>query len=104
MIDQTSQDFIKWSKEKLEDPEYFESFIREMKNKMESFYSNSPEYIKAKLYKKLVRGSEEHGNPDGYSPEDIKRELEFEFIDIIGWSLVGMWNEERYGRENSSTS
>lgn len=91
MIDEDSKEFIQFAEDLMNDKEFYREFLLEGKRKFQNFIARNPEEIKKKLHAKLVRGSIEHGAPSKYTQERVQEELEMEFLDIIGWSLVGLY-------------
>jgi hypothetical protein len=97
-LDPKSKEFIEWSMTKLDDAQFYHDFVTECLNRAKNFLSYPPDYITARLKEKLIIGSAEHGTPVMH-PERVDTELEFEYLDMIGWRLIKEWNEERIRNE-----
>lgn len=77
----------------LSDKENYESFLRLCRERFEVFLQKDQAYVVGKLLNKLERGAIEHGAPV-YPVETVDGEIEMEFLDILGWSLVRKFNEK----------
>jgi len=104
IIDNDSLEFIAFAKELMDDKEFYNNFLLEGKRKFEKFISRDSEEIKSLLNAKLVRGSIEHGSPGKYTQEEVQKELDMEFLDIIGWSLVGLYCEKKQHERDDKKS
>lgn len=98
MIDEDSKEFMAFAENLMNDEDFYNEFRLECKRKFQNFISRNPEEIKRKLHAKLVQGSIEHGAPGKYTQEQVQKELEMEFLDIFGWSLVGLYCLEKNGK------
>lgn len=92
MNDPIAQDFLIWAETKARDEVWFLEFRQECIRKLKNFLSRNPEELRRLLKAKLERGSEEHGSPMR-EEWDIDKELGEEYIDILGWTLVGQYRE-----------
>lgn len=90
---------VSWIMLKLEDPEYYKHLLQELPRKLANFYSYPPHQLKQKLFLKLLKGCREHGTPE-LTQEQIDSELQDEYLDLIGWSMVGnYWDEQRRNKD-----
>lgn len=94
MLDPESIKFIAWAKNQLSDDSIRREFIFQVCEKALNTLLADDGLVN-KLESKLTRGGQEHGTPNKYTPEDINHELMAEYLDIMGWTLVGMWCEGR---------
>lgn len=90
-MDKDSEEFIKWVEERLRDEEFFHEFKKECVRKLANYYSYPNSHLLSTLKAKLIVGAQEHGSPAKYTQEEIDRELRMEYIDILGWTLIGEW-------------
>lgn len=89
--DKESQEFINWALTHLGNEDVFREFKKEALENLLAFFNSSDAKLLDLLRDKLTRGSQEHGSPS-YKLWDIDKELRDEYIDIIGWTLVRLWN------------
>ena len=94
-IDPESKQFIKWTMQKLENEAFFEYLISKINAQMQAFYfDGSRKTLLKNLRVKMESGALEHGKPKA-SFEEIKSEIEAEYLDLIGWSMIHLWNFEK---------
>lgn len=98
-VDPLSEEFIAWSKAKLEDPDYYIEFMRELPRKAANYFSYPPKELKEKLEAKLRKGAKEHGEPI-HEVEWLQEELQQEYLDMMGYTLLMEWNIERSKNTN----
>lgn len=89
----TNEFFIKWAMAKCKNPKEFKRIKRHCMAEIVSYFQTSDDALLKHLQKKLIKGGKDHGSPDA-QPWDVLKELRDEYIDIIGWTLVGMFNDE----------
>lgn len=89
-IDQESQQFITWAFEQLEDDTIYRAMIDEAISQAKLFYDQPKEIVLPQLKQKMIIGAQEHGAPT-HTPEAVTQELAKEYIDLLGWLLVGKW-------------
>lgn len=104
MIDEDSKEFIQFAEDLMNDEEFYNEFRLECKRKFQNYISRNPKEIRKALKAKLYQGSLEHGAPSKYSQEQVNKELEMEFIDIFGWSLVGLYCKKKQDEKNNRTA
>lgn len=99
-IDFESEQFIDWSMQKLKDEAFFNYLTQKVSNQMQSFYlDGSRKKLLKKLREKMEAGAVEHGEPKT-DFEEVKKELEEEYLDLIGWSMLLLWGfEKRLGKK-----
>jgi len=91
-IDSESKKFIKWTREHLSDPDYFLLLSCLIERQLSNFLNGDKEKLLAALTEKMNKGALEHGKPS-HSQEEVHEELQQEFLDIIGWNMVLLWNK-----------
>jgi len=84
---------VAWIMQRLEDPDFYRDLLKELPRKAANFYSYPPSLIKERLHAKLLKGTKEHGDHHR-TAEQIRKELEDEYLDLIGWSLVLQYHEQ----------
>jgi hypothetical protein len=92
--DPESGQFIAWALAKLDDPDFYHELLREIPRKVANYYSYPKPVILSALTAKLRQGAAEHGAPV-YPQEQIYQELQAEYLDLIGWTLLAMYQHER---------
>lgn len=102
MIDPESRAFIRWQKKELSHPGVYADVIDEIINSAVVFLRGDPGTIKAKLATKLKKGAIEHGEPI-YTANQVRKELEAECIDLIGWTMVRKYNETNPKKSHKQT-
>ena len=95
-LNEESRKFIAWTREQLANPDNYERLITQIISGVIAYYAQPKELILSKLEEKLVKGGIEHGEPN-YSLDFIIKELENEYIDLIGWEMVAYWNQSENG-------
>lgn len=91
-IDGESKKFIKWTREHLSDPDYFMLLSILIERQLSNFLNSDKEKLLTALMEKMKKGALEHGKPF-HSQEEVHTELQQEFLDIIGWNMVLLWNK-----------
>lgn len=91
-IDPVAVEFIAWAMDKIEDEVWFQEFRQECIERLTHFLSRDPSELRTILRNKLERGSRDHGSPLR-KQWDIEQELQDEYIDILGWPLVGLFRD-----------
>lgn len=99
-IDGESKKFIKWTREHLNDPDYFLLLSILIERQLSNFLNGDKENLLTTLTEKMKKGALEHGKPS-HSQEEVHKELQQEFLDIIGWNMVLLWNKK--GRKNANS-
>lgn len=74
--------------------DFWGNFLTECSLQFNSWVVNNKDLLYEPLKKKLTKGGREHGLPI-YSDKKIQKEIEAEFLDIIGWKLVRRWQSAR---------
>lgn len=75
--------------ERLDDEEFMALMLDRLVEEVRAFFMNTPLHaLKALLLSKMVKGAQEHGEPN-YSPREIKSQKQEEMLDIIGWDFTG---------------
>lgn len=97
MIEPESKEFMKFVKEFLSDSAEYETSVLEIRHLLKEFYDLPPDEIRRQLMNKLRKGAEEHGEPV-YTPHQLKIEFQAELIDLLGWYMIGLWQQERKAR------
>lgn len=93
-IDPHSARFIAWAGARLQDPAFYQSFLRDCQEQVATYFANAAPHIQARLLAKLEQGAREHGAAS-FSAKNIDEELSQEYLDILGWSLIRLFiNEE----------
>lgn len=94
-----SQEFIDWALKQLESSSFYYRLLDKIKVKAAIFYLSPKSAIKSKLEDKLLKGMAEHGDAVfEMSLQDITKEAEFEYIDLIGWELIRQFKKMKLGR------
>lgn len=96
-IDAESKKFIKWTAHHLSDPDYFSLLSCLIDRQLSNFLNGDRKTLLTALMEKLNKGAQEHGNPT-YSKEEAQQELQQEFLDLIGWNMVLLWNKRKEGK------
>lgn len=91
-LDEESKQFIEFALKRLEDFTFRKVLVIKAIYKFTK-YINTVD-LEKKVKAKLVKGGLEHGEPI-YSQNEIKKELEDEFLDLLGWQLVSLWQKNR---------
>lgn len=91
-IDGESKHFIKWAREHLSDSDYFLLLSCLIEKQLSMFLNGDKEKLLTALTEKMNKGALEHGKPS-HSQKEIHKELQQEFMDIIGWNMVLLWNK-----------
>lgn len=104
MIDADSLEFMAFADELMNNEEFYNEFRLECKRKFQNYISHNPEEIRKALRAKLIKGSIEHGAPSKYTQEQVDKELEMEFLDIFGWSLVGLYCKKKQDEQANTDS
>lgn len=91
-IDTESKQFIKWSREHLTDPDYFSLLSCLIDRQLWNFLNGDKQKLLSALTEKMKKGALEHGKPS-HSQDEAQIELQQEFLDIIGWNMVLLWNK-----------
>lgn len=99
-IDDESKEFILWATTNLNDPEFFTLISCLIQAQVTAFLGKDRNQIISKLKKKLTLGAKEHGSPTKPIPT-ITKELNQEFLDLIGWNMVRLWNLRKGKNANS---
>ena len=86
-----NQNFINWGTEKMKDRLFTKMLVAKAIYRFIS-YINSVD-LEKKINEKLTKGGREHGEPV-YTQNQVKKELEMEFLDLIGWQLISIWNQK----------
>lgn len=86
-----STEFIEWALTQLEDDDFYETLLAEVIRHAEAYYARPKEQIVGDLALKLARGAKEHGDPI-YPAHRIYDELTMEYTDLLGWTLIGLYN------------
>lgn len=94
MIDPESRRFMDWLRKRYRNDEAFITDVSEAIWTLDDFFNRPKDEIITKLFAKLEKGAEEHG-PPRYTPSQIKKNLEEEYLDVLGWYAVGLWQEKR---------
>lgn len=89
-LDEESIKFVNWAIPRFY--QLYNVYVQKGLNEAFHFFNNNKKHIMARFKDKLVKGSLEHGPPI-YSEEITTHELQQEFLDIIGWTLVREYNE-----------
>lgn len=97
-IDSESSQFIAWAMNELDDLNHYQTMLKEIKSRLDSFYAQPKSTIMPQLKAKMIRGAREHGAPT-HPVQKINEEIDNEYIDLLGWELVKKWNE-RAGRRD----
>lgn len=92
-INPVSRQFIEWVTISLADQQFYQQMVAEALGQAHLFYEQPHAELTKRLKAKLIRGAQEHGSPDR-DPEQIRHELENEYIDVLGWFLLEKWNAE----------
>jgi hypothetical protein len=87
--------------EKLNNKAFYEMYLITCMKKAAQYLSTNPELIKEELRMKLIKGAIEHGEPV-HDIEWMKNEVGYEYLDILGWGLLIMWNEKRIADTDTS--
>lgn len=77
--------------EYLDDPETYHRFLKECIERFRNYVSQNPTSLKKHLAKKFTAGGIEHGSPLKYTQSHIIKETEKEYLDALGWPLVGLF-------------
>lgn len=93
-MDKDSQAFITWAMQYLDDPEQYKAFLKDRIEKFRNYIAQNPATLKRQLEKKFIKGGIEHGSPLKYTQAEIEKETELEYLDMLGWPLVGKFIEE----------
>lgn len=99
-IDDESKEFIKWATTNLNDPDFFTLISCLIQAQITVFLGKDRKTIIKNLKKKLIIGAKEHGAPTKPIPT-ITKELNQEFLDLIGWNMVRLWNLRKEKSANS---
>ena len=91
-LNEESKKFISWVESELDDPIKYEKIISQIVAGVLAYYGQPKHIIMEKLKEKLTKGGMEHGEPI-YPLEFVLKELENEFIDLLGWELVAYYNQ-----------
>ena len=97
-IDAESKKFIKWTREHLSDPDYFSLLSCLIERQLSNFLNSDKDKLLSSLMEKMTQGALEHGKPS-HSEEAVNKELQQEFLDIIGWNMVMLWNKWKEGKK-----
>lgn len=103
-VDPHSARFIDWAFEKLEDDAYYNEAVDEIKQRLDNFYSQSKDQLLTDLKAKMIKGAQEHGEPN-YPVTTAQTEINNEYIDLLGWMLIERWiqkNESNSVSESNS--
>lgn len=93
-IDAESKRFIKWTEKHLSDPDYFSLLSCLIDRQLSNFLHGDRKKLLAALMEKLEKRAREHGKPS-YTKEHVLGELQQEFLDLIGWNMVLLWNKRK---------
>ena len=94
LVSPEAHNFINWAIEKLSEDTLFNSVADIAKSRFDVFLQQNRLTLLRKLKAKLIRGAKEHGSPVIPIPE-IHRQLEEEFIDLIGYPILELWNKRK---------
>ena len=87
------EQFLAYAKAKLHDDAFMFNLVIKITQEFLAFYHTSDRTTRlAKIYKKLEKGTREYGSPI-YPPARVDQEIEEEEIDLVGWNLVKLFNE-----------
>lgn len=99
-FDTESKKFIEWTKKHLTDPDYFLLLSCLIERQLSNFLNGDKEKLLTALTEKMKKGALEHGKPS-HSQEEVHKELQQEFLDIIGWNMVLLWDKRRRANADS---
>jgi len=93
-------DFIDWAVREMEDPASYAEAIAQVQQRVVQFYAqyDQAELVK-RLHAKVIIGAKEHGEPY-YPAEQLKTEIENEYVDLLGWMLIERWNKMKTNQES----
>lgn len=92
-MDEESVKFIRWAFKYLKDEKNYKKLCDEIQKKVFVSYLNK-DYLQKSLKKKLYKGAQEHGKPV-YSEEALDEEIDNEITDLVGWSLLKIYNSKK---------
>lgn len=95
-IDAESKKFIEWTRKHLSDPDYFLLLSCLIERQLSNFLNGDKEKLLTALTEKMEKGVLEHGKPS-HSQAEVHEELQQEFLDLIGWNMVRLWNLRKRG-------
>lgn len=93
-IDAESKQFIKWTREHLNDPDYFSLLSYLIDRQLWNFLNGDKQKLLTALTEKMTKGAIEHGKPT-HTKEQVLTELQQELLDLIGWNMVMLWNKRK---------
>lgn len=94
MIDPESKRYMAWIKKYAKSDRQWLAFKVQALNGLLEFFAKPKQELLEIILEKQLKGAEEHGSPI-YTQDTIKRELEAEYTDILGWGLIGEWNKQK---------
>lgn len=88
-LDNKSKEFINHVLDKLDsEEEYLYDLVEDIIDDFRIFIDATPkEELIEKLKSKMIAGAKEHGEPKE-AFEDIQKEIEFEFQDLLVWTMM----------------
>lgn len=86
-LDSKSRAFINWSISQLKHKEQLRELLMDIQVDLLMYYEQSLKKTHLALREKMYKGALEHGEPK-QDPEQITKEIEMEFIDLLGWELM----------------
>lgn len=90
-LDSESQEFINWTKSKLENPEFFNWLINTILEETHIIYTkNNQDLLIRSILRKMRFGALEHGAPSK-DVKRIRREYLMEMLDLIGWKMMELY-------------
>lgn len=96
LIDDESKEFISWALKLLNNELFYYQLVQIIRGKLSMYYlSNDKEIILANLQKKLIAGARQYGPPSLNQNKNIDEETEAEYLDLIGWYMLGRWLERK---------
>jgi hypothetical protein len=88
------EEFLEFCKKHTKTDEQMEKLMKYVIFYVGVFFSRPVPVLRKKLREKIVKGTKTYGSPV-YEAYRLRKELEDECIDLIGWTLVHRWNQER---------
>lgn len=92
-MDKESIKFIAWVNRNWANSMFREQLYIKVRARFEAFLNLPPEDILKSLDEKLALGAKQYGSPI-YTKEKTTFELSLEHLDMFGWELIEMWNEQ----------
>jgi hypothetical protein len=99
MIDSESREFIDWAFKNLDDEQWYTDMLAEVRQRFADYYDQPKDEFLSRLKTKMEAGAAEHGAPN-HTKDQTSRQIESEFIDILGWTLVEKWNDRKLNKEH----